>query len=102
MKIYKPGYVALWVYCNLLLQIYHGYPRDRSHLVMFLIFLASSILIEEQLLSYAVAISLFIIVLLREKKEGRVDGKACGLYFTFLLLAITLILFAYSAETDGS
>lgn len=102
LTIYKPGYVLFWVYFNLVLQIYNGYNRDRTHLALFLIFLGSSLVVEDQLYGYIVSVSLFLMVLLRERREGKLNVKVFSLYLTFFMLAMTLIIFAYSAQADGS
>lgn len=102
MKIYRPGYIFFWVIVNLALQIYHAYPRNNNHLTLFLIFFLSSLLIDDQLVGYILSISIFMVVLLMEKKNRTVNGKVFSLYLTFFVLSVTLIMFAYSAETDGS
>lgn len=102
MRIFQPGYIFFWIYCNLVMQIYHGYQRTSSHFTMFITFFLCSLLIDDQLLGYIIAVSLFMVVLLMEKKQGTVNGKVFSLYLTFFVLSLTLIIFAYSAETEGS
>jgi hypothetical protein len=99
---YQYGYVAFWVYCNLVLQIYHRYPCDLSHAVLFLAYLLASFLIDQPLVAYSVAALMLFLVLLRERKESRVNTRVFSLYLTFMLLALLLVLFSSEAESGAA
>lgn len=47
------------------LQVYHGYDRDRSHYVMFLVYLLASMGIEGKTTGYIVIIILLMTVITR-------------------------------------
>lgn len=96
MQVYKPCYIFFWIIINLVLQIYHAYPRNNNHYTLYLLFLLSSFFINDQLLGYIVSLSFFMVVVLMERKNATLNAKVFSLYLTFFGLAVTLIILAYS------
>lgn len=82
-SFYVPGYVIFWMLFNLALQVYHNYPRDGHHFAIFLLFLAASMAITNDILAYCVGGGAILLVVLREKKRQAMHRKTFTLYLFF-------------------
>jgi len=67
---------------------------------MFVIYFVGSLLIQDTLLAYIYSGVIFLLVVMREKRENSINNKTFTLYIVFILLIIILALYAYKA--DGS
>lgn len=97
---FVPGYVIFWLSFNLTLQIYHNYPRTLDHFALFLVYLACSVLLTNDVLAYIIAGTLHLLIVIKEFKAGTINNKTFSLYLTFTLLVVAQIIMTFRSGKE--
>jgi hypothetical protein len=92
-QFYVPGYILFWMLFNLVLQVYHNHPRVPEHSAGFLIFLAGSLAIRNDLLAYCLGGGGLMLVVFTERKNHAINTKMFTLYVFFeVVVAMQAVL----------
>ena len=71
---------------NIVLQVYHNYPRDGEHYACFIVFIAISLAVRNDLLAYLLGGGGTLLLILRERKAHTINRKKFSLYMLFAMV----------------
>lgn len=75
-----------WMLFNLVLQVYHNYPRGGQHFAGFVAFLGASLIIRNDLLAYCVGGGALLVLVFRERANHTINNKMFTLYMLFAVI----------------